>query len=69
MSAIRAPPILCEETTKVEKSIDMLIDGLAVEVAQLKKRHTEHVRRHVDSFTKHAVLKQKLLQREPLQTT
>jgi hypothetical protein len=42
---------------------------LAEEVAQLKKKHSEHVRRHVDSFTKHAVLKQKLLQREPLETT
>jgi hypothetical protein len=69
MSAIRAPPVLCQETAKVEESIDILIDGLAVEVAQLRKRHSEHVRRHVDSFTKHAVLRQKLLQREPLQTT
>jgi hypothetical protein len=42
---------------------------LAAEVAQLKKRHIEHVRRHVSGFTKHAVLKQKLLQGEPLQAT
>jgi hypothetical protein len=42
---------------------------LAEDVAGLKKRHSDHVRRHVDGFTKHAVLKQKLLQREPLQTT
>jgi hypothetical protein len=47
----------------------VLIDGLAAEVAQLKTRHSEHVRRHVDSFIKHTVLKHKLLQREPLQMT
>jgi hypothetical protein len=69
MSVVRTPLVFCEETTKLEKSIDTLIDGLAVEIAQLKKRHNEHVRRHVEGFTKHSVLKQKLLQREPLQTT
>jgi ribosome-associated translation inhibitor RaiA len=67
--AVRAPPLLSEETAKLEKSIDTLIDGLATEVAQLKNKHNEHVRIHVDGFTKHAGLKHKLLQREPLQMT
>jgi hypothetical protein len=66
MSAVTTPPLLSGEAVKLEKSIDILIDGLAAEVAQLKQRHTEHVRRHVDGLTKHAGLKQKLLQREPL---
>jgi hypothetical protein len=61
--------VLCEEAVKLEKSINTLIDGLATKISQLKKRHSEHIRKHADDFTKHTVLKEKLLQREPLQIT
>jgi hypothetical protein len=53
----------------MEKFIEVLIDEFVTEPAQLKKRHIKHVQTQVDGFMKHAVLKQKMLQREPLQAT
>jgi hypothetical protein len=60
------PPKLPETYTKVEKSINGLIDSCIVDLQQLKVSHNKHIVEHVSSYQKFEQLRRKLLSGEPL---
>jgi hypothetical protein len=59
-------PKLPEAYTKVEKSINGLIDICVGDLQQLKVRHNEHIVEHMSSYQKFEQLRRKLLSGEPM---
>lgn len=65
---VEQQPVLNEEHSKMEATIDSMLDTIIKELEQLKASHKQHVQAHLEKWAATDILKRKLSKKESLET-